>query len=90
MSKLHRVDSRVLVFHCPGCDCAHPFDQRWTFNGDMERPTFTPSLLVHADDGGTQCHSFVADGRIQFLADSRHALAGQTVEIPEWDDEGSW
>jgi hypothetical protein len=32
------------------------------------------------------CHSVVRDGRIQFLADSTHNLAGQTVEIPEWDD----
>lgn len=33
----------------------------------------------------TVCHSFVTDGRIQFLGDSTHALAGQTVEIPDWD-----
>lgn len=31
------------------------------------------------------CHSFVTDGKIQFLSDSTHELAGQTVEIPEWD-----
>lgn len=30
------------------------------------------------------CHSFVTDGRIQFLTDCTHALAGQTVPIPEW------
>lgn len=30
------------------------------------------------------CHSFVRDGQIQFLADSTHALAGQTVALPEW------
>jgi Family of unknown function (DUF6527) len=29
------------------------------------------------------CHSFVTDGRIQFLPDSTHALAGQTVPIPD-------
>ena len=29
------------------------------------------------------CHSFVTDGRIQFLPDSNHALAGQTVDLPE-------
>ena len=29
------------------------------------------------------CHSFVKDGRIQFLTDSNHALAGQTVDLPE-------
>ncbi|WP_345255310.1 DUF6527 family protein [Flaviaesturariibacter amylovorans] len=29
------------------------------------------------------CHSFVTDGRIQFLSDCTHALAGQTVDLPE-------
>ncbi len=27
------------------------------------------------------CHSFVTDGRIQFLGDCTHALAGQTVAL---------
>jgi hypothetical protein len=30
-----------------------------------------------------RCHSFITDGKIQFLGDSTHELAGQTVEIPE-------
>lgn len=30
------------------------------------------------------CHSFVTDGRIQFLDDCTHALAGVTVALPEW------
>ena len=29
------------------------------------------------------CHSFVRNGRIEFLSDCTHALAGQTVELPE-------
>lgn len=29
------------------------------------------------------CHSFITNGNIQFLGDSTHALAGQTVELPE-------
>lgn len=34
------------------------------------------------------CHSFVTDGRIQYLADCTHALAGQTVDLPDW--EAAW
>ena len=30
------------------------------------------------------CHSFVRGGRIEFLGDSTHSLAGQTVDLPEW------
>lgn len=29
------------------------------------------------------CHSYVTDGRIQFLDDCTHALRGQTVDLPE-------
>ena len=28
-----------------------------------------------------RCHSFVADGKVQFLGDCSHALAGQTVPL---------
>jgi hypothetical protein len=34
----------------------------------------------------TVCHSFVTDGKIQFLADCTHALAGQTVDLPDWTE----
>lgn len=30
------------------------------------------------------CHSFVTDGHIQFLGDCTHALAGQTVPLPDF------
>ncbi len=33
------------------------------------------------------CHSFVRGGKIEFLADCTHALAGKTVPLPPWDDE---
>lgn len=31
------------------------------------------------------CHSFITDGKIQFLDDCTHELAGQTVELPDQD-----
>ena len=37
----------------------------------------------HPDDFNcVRCHSYVRDGRIQFLSDCTHALAGQTVDLP--------
>ncbi len=33
----------------------------------------------------TVCHSFVTDGRIQFLGDCTHSLAGQTVDLPDME-----
>lgn len=34
------------------------------------------------------CHSFVTDGRIQYLSDCTHELAGQTVDMvdPDFDE----
>lgn len=32
------------------------------------------------------CHSFVRQGRIEFLSDSTHALAGQTVPLASWPE----
>lgn len=80
---------------CPGCGDYHLFDKRWTFNGNMEKPTFTPSMLSKAPSGDGQpmrvCHSFATNGRINFLSDSTHALAGQTVDLPDidplWNEE---
>lgn len=33
------------------------------------------------------CHSFVTDGKIHFLADCSHALAGTSVDLPDWPQE---
>ena len=85
----------VYVFYCPGCGYDHPIHTggdplahpQWEFNGDLARPTISPSLMVNRDAPGQVCHSFIADGRIQFLSDCWHPLAGQTMEIPEYEDE---
>ena len=29
------------------------------------------------------CHSFVIEGKIQFLSDCTHSLAGQTIDLPD-------
>jgi hypothetical protein len=75
---------------CPACECVHIFDNRWTFNGDEEKPTFSPSMLVYehpyADDIRPRCHSFVTDGKIAFCEDSGHEYAGQTLDLPDYHD----
>lgn len=32
-----------------------------------------------------RCHSYVTDGKIQFLTDCTHGLVGQTVDLPEYE-----
>lgn len=86
-------------FYCPGCERDHRVKisgpHAWAYNGKPDAPTFTPSVLVqyNGKDAGIDgappaiCHSFVTDGNIQFLSDCTHALAGQTVALPDWETE---
>jgi len=34
------------AFYCEGCDQEHLIDDRWTFNKDLNNPTFDPSLHI--------------------------------------------
>jgi hypothetical protein len=45
MPLIHKSGDRLL-FKCPGCKEAHGVNDSWKFNGDFERPTFQPSILV--------------------------------------------
>ena len=74
------------VFWCPGCNEAHMFTKdRWAFNDNFEKPTFSPSLLYPTK--AIRCHLFMRDGKIQYLSDCGHKLAGQTIDCPDWDEE---
>lgn len=83
-----------VSFKCPGCKGSHviPFQRpphrskeiTWQFNNDLERPTLKPSILARAYEDQKVvdiCHSFVTDGKIQFLSDCTHAFAGKTVPL---------
>lgn len=88
-------------FDCPGCGGGHYLTVRphvanngasWDFNGSLEAPTFQPSVLERLTFSEPSrspkiCHSFIANGKIQFLSDCTHALAGQTVEMLEIDNQ---
>lgn len=69
----------------------------WTWDGNVTHPTFEPSLLVRStrpvvddetgeatgrDEQYTMCHLFVRDGKIVFLPDCAHELAGTKVPLP--------
>lgn len=109
----------LIRFYCPGCKEYHHIQHgsdigpNWGWNGRLDKPTFTPSVLVtgtaftekgqadfdawHAsgcpsrdglkfDSRPTVCHTFVTDGRIQYLGDCTHQLAGQTVDLPPLEE----
>lgn len=110
MNKLNDLGGGMYSFKCPGCGDEHrittqsrnAWGARWSFNGNTDAPTFSPSLHFksgHFVPGEEKkvcgwckdypdlkvcycCHSFVRDGKIQFLNDCSHHLAGHTVDLP--------
>jgi hypothetical protein len=77
--------------YCLGCKEYHriPSD-RWQFNGDYDKPTFSPSVVVTSggvtDEEGVYydrqvCHSFIREGEWQYLDDCTHGLKGQTIPL---------
>jgi hypothetical protein len=58
-----------------------PVQQRWTWNGDTEKPTLKPSILSRCPPICECCHTFVTDGKAHFLSDCSHELAGQVLDL---------
>lgn len=101
-SKVLRKSKDRYFWYCPGCKEIHGVPVRteprpcWTFNGDVDKPTFRPSVRhfipADKDDGTpeeTTCHYFITDGNIVFQNDCPHELKGQTVPMVELGPEYS-
>ncbi len=122
MAKFHKYEHAdgIYLFRCPGCGDIHQvitkdnvnYSAHWEFNGDLDNPTVSPSLLVrsghyvsgqenkrcwcdyhkeHPEEKENaphcyRCHSFIRNGKIQFLSDCSHSLAGQTVDLPDYEE----
>lgn len=92
---------RTYIVWCPACGHAHSFDcwpgagrpdgPGWTFDGNIEQPTFTPSLRIFISRDGkeqTLCHFNLTRGKLHYCSDMSvpHSLSGQVVDmepIPE-------
>lgn len=89
-----------IVHWCPACEEVHQFAIEspnssgaiWQWNGDTEKPTFTPSMLIRwgkqadpkCEVNGGICHYILTDGIINYCGDCTHAMAGQSVPLPDW------
>ena len=89
MTSLVEITAQNLWFFCPGCQCSHCLNldasrdgPRWTWDGNLEAPTVTPSVKCLAA-GEVICHLWIKAGRIEFLGDCEHDLAGQVVNMTE-------
>ena len=102
-AKLRQVNDYTYMHWCPGCNMLHqvwvnpPQGPSWTYNGNHEAPTFSPSIRVTLrEDRETgkkdYCHYFIVDGKINFCGDCFHELSGkQGVEMPDFPErEADW
>lgn len=76
---------------CPACGGVHmiavsepfPNGARWSFDGNLDKPTFRPSVRIRWGQRlESCCHYWLKAGQIQFCKDCTHALAGETVPLP--------
>jgi len=85
--KIFEINGKFIQyqFWCEGCGYEHAFHPSvHSFNQDFERPTLFPSLLQNSDPDRI-CHSWIRDGKIQYLNDCWHHLKGQTVDMTDID-----
>lgn len=88
-TKLRILESEKFkryLFFCPGCQRTHSYDvgntkPSWNFNGNLELPTFTPSLLCNQHYPSSRCHLHITNGKIIYCNDCHHELKGQTVDM---------
>jgi Family of unknown function (DUF6527) len=89
-----------LAHWCPACDCMHQFaldgknssGAQWTWDGNVENPTFSPSMNIIINPKGHKhynpecstdvCHYFLQNGVLQYLADCTHGLKNQRIILP--------
>lgn len=90
-----KIEPDSFSFFCEGCGCSHLFyttgTPAWKFNGNMDKPTFEPSLLYRWHEGGADkvCHLFLRNGEVQYLTDCTHKLAGKNVPVKEFSPVGN-
>lgn len=97
----HGVHYEALMFVCPGCYTFSEHDTglhmlpvnskekspSWDWDGNLEAPTLSPSILSNKDNPQLRCHSFLKAGVFEFLEDCAHSLAGLHVpmmDLPDW------
>lgn len=90
-----------LAHYCPACEEMHQFaldgynssGAKWTWDGNVEAPSFIPSMHIkvnppghpeyQSDAGSSVCHYHLLGGVIDFLGDCTHAMRGTKVPLPD-------
>lgn len=87
--EVHPTDSTMYMFWDVGLQQPNAFcireNRGWSWNGDFDKPTVTPSVLLAI--GNERSHLFIRNGKIQYLSDCTHHLAGQTIEMIDFPED---
>lgn len=112
-SKLRRgewSDYWLYLHWCPACKSMHQYRVAksggnginpdlpdWSFNGDLENPTFSPSMLItipeRTDRNGvkhpryTICHYILTEGVINYCGDCPHEMKNQSIPLPDLPED---
>lgn len=78
------MSRRVIPVICSG---SRKGTGNWTWNGSKDKPTLRPSIKT--TDGITVCHSWITDGRVIYLKDSTHKMAGQTLDLLDIEEDAT-
>lgn len=97
VSKVLRQGVGRFFHMCPACIEMHPLPESWQFDGNLEKPTFSPSFRQSFVrwSGGTdpsgrgigekvdvECHYIITAGNIHFCGDSWHKRTDVVAMVP--------
>lgn len=80
-TKLRRTNAGYAHW-CPGCKEMHIIPDSWDFDGNLDSPTFAPSVLLRRPPAISCCHYFLRAGQLDFCPDSFHELQAKLVPLP--------
>lgn len=92
-----------LYYRCPGCGGAHSIpvaigekkEREWKWDGDLEKPTVTPSVKhfypesyykEHPGLAQFCCHYFITKGVIEYCGDCTHEHSGKHVPLSTFSE----
>lgn len=81
-AKLRTGPNGSHLHYCPACEMAHQLPSSWTFDDNVDSPTYTPSFKHHYGIEKV-CHYTLTDGVLNFHEDCTHGSAGQAVALPD-------